>query len=195
MDVTTTEDNVTTLDGKEGNEIEHLSTFMEEVETCMTFKIASYINQYWFPILVPIGLIGNTLSFFVMMRPHSRKVSTCIYMAAISVNDNLMMSVHFYYWLVMVVKIYMNWHYGNVKLSTYFVNIFLQCSTYQVLAMTFDKYIAIKWPHKAATYNTPQRTKIILLSVFLCASYLQWSTSVDFQFGWRILVSAMWLVA
>ena len=70
---------------------EDVSAFMEEVQTFMTFKIASYINQDWFPILVPVGFIGNTLSFLVMIRPNNRKVSTCIYMAAISLNDNLMM--------------------------------------------------------------------------------------------------------
>ena len=65
--------------------------FMEEVETAMTFKIATYITKYWFPILVPVGLVGNTLSFLVMIKPNNRKLSTCIYMAAISINDNLMM--------------------------------------------------------------------------------------------------------
>ena len=43
---------------------EELQFFMAEVETYMTYKIASYysyyINIYWFPILVPIGLVGNT---------------------------------------------------------------------------------------------------------------------------------------
>ena len=168
MDVTTTEDNTTTLEGKEGNGSKYLSTFMEEVERFMTFTVSSYINEYWLPILVPIGLIGNTLSFFVMMRPNNRKVSTCIYMAGISVNDNLMMSVSFYYWLVIVIKIY-ELSLWECKIANYFVNILLQCSTYQILAMTFDKYFAIKWPHRAATYSTPRRAKLILLSIFLCA--------------------------
>ena len=43
-------------------------SFIGEVRTHMTFKIASYINDYWFPILIPIGLVGNTLSFLVMIK-------------------------------------------------------------------------------------------------------------------------------
>ena len=35
--------------------------------------------------------------------------------------------------------------------------------------MTVDKYIAIKWPHKAATYSTPNGAKIITITVFICA--------------------------
>ena len=66
-------------------------TFMEEVEAYTIFKIANFISIYWLPVLVPIGLVGNTLSFLVMIKPNNRKMSTCIYMAAISVNDNIMM--------------------------------------------------------------------------------------------------------
>ena len=33
--------------------------------------------------------------------------------------------------------------------------------------MTVDKYIAIKWPHRAATYSTPRKTKIIVSGIFL----------------------------
>ena len=41
----------------------------------------------------------------------------------------------------------------------------LQNGTFLVVAMTIDKYIAIKWPHKAATYSTPRRAKMITVSV------------------------------
>ena len=43
----------------------------------------------------------------------------------------------------------------------------LQNSTFQVLAMTVDKFIAIKWPHKAATYSTPKRAKMTVTIGFL----------------------------
>ena len=143
------------------------STFMAEVETFLTYKIAVYINQYWFPILVPMGLVGNTLSILVMIKPNNRKVSTCIYMAAISINDNLMMCFALYNWLFSVVKM----HEGIIlgcKLAAYLVNFYLQCSTYQVLAMTVDKYIAIKWPHRASIHSTPRRTRTISCVVILC---------------------------
>ena len=34
--------------------------------------------------------------------------------------------------------------------------------------MTIDKYIAIKWPHRAATYSTPRRARIIAISLYVC---------------------------
>ena len=145
---------------------EKLLNFMQEVETHMTYRIASYINAYWFPILVPTGLIGNTLSFFVMIKPNNRKVSTCIYMAAISINDNIMMCLALSNWVFSVVMPQGIW---ECKLAAYFVNFSLQSSAYQILAMTTDKYVAVKWPHRAATYSTPKRAKIVLLSLFICS--------------------------
>ena len=144
---------------------EDLPTFMEQVEIYMTYKVASYINRYWFAVLVPVGLIGNILSFLVMIKPNNRKVSTCIYMAAISINDNLMIGLALHDWLVGAVNIH-NWHVQECKIAAYFDKISLQTATYQVLAMTFDKYIAIKLPHKAATYSTPRRAKFIILGIF-----------------------------
>ena len=85
---------------------EYLKNYMKQVETYAAYNIASYINQYWFPVLVSIGLVGNTLSFLVMIKPNNRKVSTCIYMAAISVNDNVMMCLSLHNWLVNVVRMH-----------------------------------------------------------------------------------------
>ena len=141
-------------------------TFLQEAGTYMTFKVAKFIDSYYFPVFIPCGLIGNTLSFLVMIRPINRMISTCIYMAAISINDNLMMCSAFHYWLVSAANIH-KWHLWECKLSAYLHNFCLQCATYQVLAMTIDKYIAIKWPHRAATYSTPNRAKIITSGVFV----------------------------
>ena len=46
-------------------------------------------------------------------------------------------------------------------------NFSLQCVTYQVLTMTFDKFVAIKWPHRCAIYSTPRRAKIIVSTIFI----------------------------
>ena len=79
---------------------------MQEVESYTIFKVANFIAIYWFPVLIPVGLVGNTLSFIVMIKPNNRKMSTCIYMAAISVNDNIMMCMCFHEYLVYVVQIH-----------------------------------------------------------------------------------------
>ena len=149
-----------------GNLTEDVSNFMEEAKTFLAFKIAFCINYYWFSVLIPIGLVGNTLSFLVMIKPNNRKVSTCIYMAAISINDNLLLCLASISWLVTGPKI-IEWNLVMCKTVTWLIAVALQNSRYQVLAMTIDKYVAIRWPHRAATYSTPKKVKFILIGLFI----------------------------
>ena len=44
----------------------------------------------------------------------------------------------------------------------------MQNGTFQVIAMTVDKYIAIKWPHKAAIYSTAKRAKTTVTCILIC---------------------------
>ena len=139
--------------GSDESEATTKDTFMEKVESYTTFKIAVFLVSYWFPVLVPIGLVGNILSFLVMIKPNNRKMSTCVYMAAISNNDNIMMLVCLHYYLVSAVQIH-SWYSFECKLHAFAALFALQNGTFLVVTMTIDKYIAIKWPHKAAIYST-----------------------------------------
>ena len=85
-------------------------------------------------------------------------------MAAISINDNLMMCPALQDWLVGTVFV-REWYLLERILHTFLHAYCLQSGTYQVLAMTIDKYVAIKWPHRAATYSTPRRAKIIIFTI------------------------------
>ena len=140
------------------------NSLLQEAETYTTYKVAKYIAKYWFPVLIPLGLVGNTLSFLVMIRPNNRRISTCIYMAAISINDNAMMCIEVHAWFVSGVNIH-KWYLWECKTATYLSFFSLQCATYLILAMTIDKYIAIKWPHRATTYSTPGRAKMIIVTI------------------------------
>ena len=144
-----------------------LDTFMEEVKTYMTFKIATFLATYWFTFIVPIGIVGNALSFLVMIKPNNRKVSTCIYMAAISINDNIMMGLCLDIFLVIVLKVHM-WSPVECKIASFTALFALQNCTFLILAMTVDKYIAVKWPHRAAIHSTPGRARITATCVYLC---------------------------
>ena len=119
--------------GEEHTKTTAKDTFMEQVEKYITFKIVAFIDAYWFPVLVPIGLVGNTLSFLVMVKPNNRKVSTCIFMAAISINDNLMMYICIHALVVLKMR---GRHLIECKLVGAFGLYALQNSTFQVLAMT-----------------------------------------------------------
>ena len=142
-------------------------TFMEEVEGYMMSKIGTFIDIYYYPVFIPVALVGNTLSFLIMIKPNNRKVSTCIYMAAISINDNIMIYMNCHDYLVVVAQIH-KWYQLECKFLALLALFALQNCTFLVVAMTIDKYIAIKWPHRAATYSTPRRAKLIALTIYVC---------------------------
>ena len=88
-------------------------------------------------------------------------------MAAISINDNIMMYMICHEYLIAIVQI-RKWYQLECKFLAFLALFALQNCTFQVLAMTVDKYIAVKWPHRAATYSTPQRAKMITVGVYVC---------------------------
>ena len=155
--------------GNSTTETNTQDTFLEETQTYLTYKVAKYIATYWFPVLIPLGLVGNTLSFLVMIIPNNRRISTCTYMASISINDNLMMCLEVHAWFVSALNVH-EWDVLECKLAAYFAFFTLQCATYQILAMTIDKYIVIRWPHKAATYSSPKRAQIIIVTILIFVS-------------------------
>ena len=147
------------------SEIATQDNFMHEVEKYMTYKISMAITTYWFPILVPVGFIGNVLSL-VMIQANNRNVSTCNFMAAISINDNAMMAFALNIHLITVAKVY-EINDMKCKLLSSLTQVGLQNSTFQILAMTIDKFIAIKWPHKATIYSTAKRARITLVGILV----------------------------
>ena len=133
--------NVTTWNGLETTTGK--DTFMEQVESTTIFQVANIIKTYWVPFLVPLGLVGNTLSFLVMMKPSNRRMSTCVYMAGISINDNIMMVIAVHVFIAENAE----WHQYHPAECSYvvFTGLYaLQNATFLILGMTTDKYIAIK---------------------------------------------------
>ena len=141
---------------------------IDQVGDFLTFKIATWLGYCWSPILIPVGLVGNTLSFQVMIKPNNRKMSTCIYMVAISINDNILMLLALRGWLVYIIKIH-QLYLLDCRIMSFLIQLSLQNTTYQIVAMTIDKFIAIKWPNKAATYSTPGRAKFSVVTIYICA--------------------------
>ena len=62
------------------------------------FKVGMAIHRYYLPVVVIIGFVGNFLSLAVMLRPHNRRISCCVYMAALAVTDSCSLFVGAYYW-------------------------------------------------------------------------------------------------
>ena len=64
-----------------------------------TFKIGMALHRYYLPVVVVTGLVGNILSLAVMVKSHNRRISCCVYMAALAVTDSCSLLMGGYYWL------------------------------------------------------------------------------------------------
>ena len=64
----------------------------------LKFKVGMAIHRYYLPVIIGIGMIGNFLSLAVMLRRHNRRISCCVYMAALAVTDSCSLFVGGYYW-------------------------------------------------------------------------------------------------
>ena len=142
---------------------EDMDEFMRKASSYLQFKIGEGIHYYYFPAIVLIGIIGNILSFLVMVKPQNRHISTCVYMASLSVSDTILIIYQGYsIWILPTFKLH---PFVSMQcLWNMFTSFgFSMIGSLIIVAMTFDKFFAIRFPHKSASFSTPRRAKIIVL--------------------------------
>ena len=144
-----------------------MDEFMKKVSAYPQFKIGVAIHDYYFPFMVIIGIVGNILSFLVMIKPRNIHISTCVYMASLSVSDTIMIIYQGYsIWILPTFKlhpfvsIHCLWNmFAGFGLS--------MIGSLIIVAMTFDKFFAIRFPHKSASFKTLRRAKIVVSIIVL----------------------------
>ena len=125
----------------------------------VTYDIGRAITRYWFPIMGPVGLIGNVISLIIMLMPSNRRLIVSIYLAIIAVNDSITIAfVNSYIWS----HDYFLHAWNNLECKTfmYFASVFTQAASLLLLLMTYDKFNVIRNPLKSSYDNSMKRLKI-----------------------------------
>lgn len=138
----------------------------------MWYKVGRYIQTICVPIFVAIGLVGNTLSFIVMIQPQNRRISCCIYMATVAVCDSGLLLVVINYWST-TDGIKVLWTDQQCKIAGYFFSNFAMISVVLVTFVTVDRFIAVRYPLRARAYCTPSRGKKIVAGIIVLVSICQ----------------------
>ncbi|CAH1795863.1 unnamed protein product [Owenia fusiformis] len=112
-----------------------------------TTNAVAIITLFVTPVVIALGMVGNTLSLLVMLQKKNRKTNTGVYLAVIAVVDNCQM-----------VTLLTHWLYGTVlmvplqdmycKVYTYFADFWSDSSIWIIVIMTIDRTVAIKLPLK-----------------------------------------------
>ena len=66
----------------------------------LILQIFSYLSLYYTPVLVLLGVLGNSLSAFVFLATRIRKHSCAVYCAALAISNTLFVVVLAFIWLV-----------------------------------------------------------------------------------------------
>ena len=131
----------------------------------MTYRIATATHVYFLPVIVFIGLIGNSLSFLIMLKPHNRRISCCNYIAGLAVSDNLMLLNALDYWTISLKNRPLFYIECNIMSYLFGANSFV--SMLLIFAMTVDRFLAIRFPFKARELCSAYRAKVAMVTIIV----------------------------
>ncbi len=146
---------------------------VEGAKNLTLFQIGHFIHLYYFPIIIAIGLIGNSLSFIVMIYEANQRISFCVYMSVLAISDNSMLLVGLYWWVYSAAVTNHIFTSVECKIFVYLMQLFSTYGVFLIVGMTVDRFIAIKFPLRARSVCTPKRARYVagvLLLVLLVYS-------------------------
>ena len=124
------------------------------------------------PVLFAIGVPGNIFTIIIMRKKSNRRLSCSIYLIALAVSDCGVVVQNLYGWVISEIvrfqafaKMQLQW---DCILNTYVLYSTAMNGTFIIIAMTFDRWIAVCHPLKASAICTRHRAAVttFTLAVF-----------------------------
>lgn len=149
------------------------------------FVWADNLGRYVFPVIIGLGTIGNILSFLVMVRRAMIITPTCFYMAILAISDTVILYVDCLRKWSFIVYGENSWNLNTAACRSFY---FLSYSSFHysvwiIVAMTMERFFAIRYPLKFLTVGSVKKTKIacliILIFVLLLNCQFMWSIKLD----------------
>ena len=142
-------------------------TDTQELETNILLTVSSNLWKYVVPIMMITGLIGNSLSFLVMMGRRFRKQTFAVYFCALALADSysLLNSLP-RFWYPTVTNIHPTAHSDAIcRFSTFSLYYSYQVSSWVLLCVTVERALAVAFPLKTKHTFTRRKAVITLLIV------------------------------
>lgn len=135
---------------------------------------ALFLRKYGFLFYAPMGLVGNSLSIFVMMQKQNRSIPSNIYIALIAIADNLVLM--FKCVLNIAQHFEMSWFLWLCKGSAFLLSSGIIISGYLIVALTLDRFVAVAFPFKVVTFCTKKRVIVTSLAVTVTAMVIRFES-------------------
>ncbi|XP_067409972.1 kappa-type opioid receptor isoform X1 [Emydura macquarii macquarii] len=122
-----------------------------------------------YSVVFVVGLVGNSLVMFVIIRYTKMKTATNIYIFNLAMADALVTTTMPFQSTEYLMN---SWPFGDVLCKTVisidYYNMFT--SIFTLTMMSVDRYIAVCHPVKALDFRTPLKAKIINICIWLLSS-------------------------
>lgn len=77
------------------------TSIAQDAQLLLLYRVAVGLEKYYLPTICIVGFIGNVMSLIVLLQRHNRRLSCCLYLGGLAVNDNLIIYIAMHYWTVM----------------------------------------------------------------------------------------------
>ncbi len=137
----------------------------EAAKAYTMYQVGMYIQLVYTPIVVIIGLVGNSLSFVIMNKKSNRQISCCFYLCVLAVSDTSLLLGYFSFWLGEV-----GFNAQSVLLCRIIVwvfNWFSSSSNSLIVCVTLDRYLAICYPLRFLRWRSLHHAKRICASILI----------------------------
>ena len=125
-----------------------------------------FILLYYPPFAILIGLVGNILTVIVMSQKRNIKLTTCVYMLALSVVGNFILILYALLWFIR--NFFPNSaHPILCKSMNFLVYCLFDISTWVLVAMSIDRLIAVNFPLRSLSWCTIRRTKRVIVLILI----------------------------
>ncbi|CAH1780743.1 unnamed protein product [Owenia fusiformis] len=116
--------------------------------------IAKGLWTYCAPLIIILGTIGNTLSLIVLTRKNMRKITSSIYLSVLAVVDTTVLYTGLLrHWIRHIYDIDIrSITPGGCKFHLFFIYFSVHHSAWILVAVTFERLVAVYIPHKARIY-------------------------------------------
>ena len=134
----------------------------------LLLTITNGLDMFMVPILITIGVIGNTLSFVTFIFSNLKSLSSSVYLAALAIADIGFLLCVLASWIT---NFNVNLYHqpGWCQAFVYLTYVFSFLSVWYVVGFTVERYIAVRFPFKRGDMCTVRRARIVVVSLALFA--------------------------
>ncbi|XP_053395044.1 cysteinyl leukotriene receptor 1-like [Mercenaria mercenaria] len=143
---------------------------MNDLSNYVEYRLSVYLWKSLPPVLLLLGSAGNLLAILVLMRRKNRQSTSALYLTALAVSDLLMLWTGLLrQWIKYTFNIDVrDMSVFGCKVHVFLVYVALSCSSWFLVAFTFERFVAVWFPHKNKTVCSRKKAVISTIVISAC---------------------------